>query len=399
MAGLEFARDGFQFNANMGGREVAIDPRLVEILDAAAEEFPLRVVAFSGVAARGSTQNHPAGEAIDILILDRDGMPLANFNNAAGIEEYEEFAQSARRIQQQLYPELDDVFRWGGYFNRGGADLMHFDVHSGDMAYGDWDTGFDEGRVADIAAGRNLSNNPAGFPNGNIRYTDGRMGTQVFQPDAYADVVDYFGPAFDFYQQYGNQPIVIENLQRQLQRRGYFAGEVDGIFGAGTQAAFANFIRDRDMPQPLPNPYRALPAPPPMPVVPGFGVGIGGPDTQQGFSFAAPTLQQYIANGLPQAPLAAPQYVLPHTFRGMQFASDPAWMPGPVAVPTVAGYAAGGWQPAGMPVAVTAPVPGFATVPAWGAATGGGYSFADRGAAGFGYPAYGTTGLTPGSGF
>lgn len=63
MAGLEFARGGFQFNANMGGREVAIDPRLVEILNATAEEFPFRAVAFSGVAARGSTQNHPGGQA------------------------------------------------------------------------------------------------------------------------------------------------------------------------------------------------------------------------------------------------------------------------------------------------------------------------------------------------
>lgn len=135
---------GSGFRTAAGGAQ--LDPRLLDVLQRAAAGFPLKVEAFSGVAPRATgTRNHPTGRAVDINIYGEDGKPLPNVRNAASFRTYEKFAQSARQIQQELYPELNDAFRWGGYF-RGGTpfDQMHFDVSGGGMAYGGWDTGLTE---------------------------------------------------------------------------------------------------------------------------------------------------------------------------------------------------------------------------------------------------------------
>lgn len=122
-----------------------VDPRLVDIVKSAAEGLGLNVrVTPSGGknARRAGTQNHPTGRALDIEILDADGKPLPNFQNGKSFRAYEELAQAAKALQSQKYPDLEESFRWGGYFSgTWNADLMHFDVSGGGMAGGTWKDG------------------------------------------------------------------------------------------------------------------------------------------------------------------------------------------------------------------------------------------------------------------
>lgn len=130
--------------------DTTLDPRLLDILKTAAQAYGLDVQATSGVAGRSTgTKNHPGGYAIDVQLVDPStGRVLPNYHEDLpnSFPAYEKFAQTARVVQQQKYPELNDVFRWGGYF-RGGvnpADLMHFDINPslhGAMAGGSWDSG------------------------------------------------------------------------------------------------------------------------------------------------------------------------------------------------------------------------------------------------------------------
>lgn len=132
--------------SNFNGR---VDPRLMDIVETAASRFPLQVEAVSGRAARASgTQNHPHGWAIDVRIYGPDGKPLPNYQNASSFRTYEQFAQVARQVQQEKYPELNRDFRWGGYFGgRFGWDQMHLDInpnYKGAAARGSWEEGLTE---------------------------------------------------------------------------------------------------------------------------------------------------------------------------------------------------------------------------------------------------------------
>lgn len=138
-----------------------VDERLVKILEYAAAHSPYDVELFSGKRSSG---NHN-GKAADIVLRDPNtGKEIPNLGaGGAAFEAYERFAKRARQIQQQEYPELDDSFRWGGYFspsksNQTGVDEMHFDVERGGaMALGSWDGGLNErGRkfVANLGAGQ-----------------------------------------------------------------------------------------------------------------------------------------------------------------------------------------------------------------------------------------------------
>lgn len=110
-----------------------VDPRLMDILNTASQRYPGRVEAVSGVRP-GDPRQHGRGLAADVQLYDSTGKALPNYQDAASFRAYEEFAQEARRVQMEKYPELNDQFRWGGYFSGpkgkyGAADLMHFDLN------------------------------------------------------------------------------------------------------------------------------------------------------------------------------------------------------------------------------------------------------------------------------
>jgi len=108
-----------------------VDPRLVRVLTAAAADFNLPVVVKSAMRG-GDRRQHGKGRAVDINIIGRDGKVIPDYQDGNGFRAYEQFAQLVRTKQQQMYPELDNALRWGGYFggknNYGAMDSMHFDL-------------------------------------------------------------------------------------------------------------------------------------------------------------------------------------------------------------------------------------------------------------------------------
>ena len=125
-----------------------VDARLVDILRTAAERSGMRAEAYSGYRP-GDPRFHGKGLATDVRLFDEKGNLLPNYQNSASFRSYEEFAQNARMVQMEKYPELANQFRWGGYFSgpKGkydAADLMHFDLGGGSglgMAGGSWENG------------------------------------------------------------------------------------------------------------------------------------------------------------------------------------------------------------------------------------------------------------------
>ncbi len=137
-AGLIFGKN---FNAN-------VDPRLLDILQHGAAANPqFGVTAISGLASRGAgTINHPSGNAVDLSIFDKlSGKTLGNYQDPSSFRAYEQIFQSSKLYQMQKYPELNDQFRFGGYFGgRFGHDQMHYDVTPsahGAMSLGSAQTG------------------------------------------------------------------------------------------------------------------------------------------------------------------------------------------------------------------------------------------------------------------
>ncbi len=118
----------------------SVDPRLLDVIQTAASQFPMKVVATSGLSGRSTgTKNHPSGRAIDIQIFDQNDKPIPNYvGKAIGASQmvgnpYAQFAAVARQVQEQKYPGLSQQFRWGGGFMSGvnPGDLMHFDISGG----------------------------------------------------------------------------------------------------------------------------------------------------------------------------------------------------------------------------------------------------------------------------
>ena len=127
-----------------------VDPRLRDILTLAAERSGMSVQAFSGYRP-GSKGFHGKGLATDVSLLGADGKALPNYQNAGSFRAYEMFAQHARTVQMEKYPELAKDFRWGGYFSGGkgkyGAmDLMHFDLGGSKVGIGggSWANGLNQ---------------------------------------------------------------------------------------------------------------------------------------------------------------------------------------------------------------------------------------------------------------
>lgn len=128
----------------VGNYKKGVDPRLTDILDTAAKQFPgFKVDAMSGFRP-GDPRYHGKGMATDIQLTNLlSGKKLGNYQDASSFAAYERFAQTARAVQMEKYPELADKFRWGGYFGGGkgkyGAlDTMHFDLAGAGMAGGSW---------------------------------------------------------------------------------------------------------------------------------------------------------------------------------------------------------------------------------------------------------------------
>jgi len=130
-----------------------VDPRLWEIVRAAVAASPYDAVIRSGSEQRAKNgTNHNKGWAVDVTLVDPStGQKLPDYQDGAAFSAYEQYAQAARVYQQDRYPELENVFRWGGYFSKdgkatgyGAADLMHLDINpnaKGAMALGSWSKG------------------------------------------------------------------------------------------------------------------------------------------------------------------------------------------------------------------------------------------------------------------
>lgn len=133
----KFARE---FDPNIVKNLQGVDERLIRILKETSSTLPpgysINVTPYGGLNNRATSKNHPAGRAIDIQLYE-GGTALKNIGPGPGSKEfaaYESFAIKAREIQKQLYPELNDVFRWGGGFGDVKNDLMHFDIGGGGMS-------------------------------------------------------------------------------------------------------------------------------------------------------------------------------------------------------------------------------------------------------------------------
>jgi hypothetical protein len=130
-------------------KSAGVDPRLTDILNTTAQRTSgYKVDAISGFRA-GDPRLHGQGLATDVQLTDLlSGKKLGNYQDASSFGAYEQFAQTARAVQMEKYPELANDFRWGGYFSGekgkyGALDTMHFDLggNKTGMGGGSWDKG------------------------------------------------------------------------------------------------------------------------------------------------------------------------------------------------------------------------------------------------------------------
>lgn len=115
---------------------------IADILSRAAKSLPpgYRLEMTSGYRPGGSQSpvgmhsQHVLGNAGDFHIVGPGGPIPATGADTTGL--YGQLAQNARAVQQQLYPQFNNYWRWGGAFGANGgpigpgspADLEHFDV-------------------------------------------------------------------------------------------------------------------------------------------------------------------------------------------------------------------------------------------------------------------------------
>lgn len=122
-----------------------VDQQLVNILKEAAKYLPqgYRVELVSGFRNTGVENSyHKTGKAADVFIYNNEGKQLSNIRSGPTFRIYEMYAQYAKKIQTEKYPNLNNNFKWGGYFVGGVAnDEMHFDLGTGAGAAGSWENG------------------------------------------------------------------------------------------------------------------------------------------------------------------------------------------------------------------------------------------------------------------
>lgn len=226
---------------------------LIDIMQKAAAAAPptvSKVELFSGQTGRSSgTTNHPLGRATDIQLYDATGAKIWNeptnarggsvAQTAASYPAYEQFAQTARQIQQSDYPSLTSAFRWGGYFVGGKSplDLMHFDF-SGDAIGSQaalWKNGLPSKAwptMRSLGAKAATALNPADLPMANVGQT--AKGKQMPLGMGKVDGVPVKGRI--------SQGTAVKAWQSFLKSQGLLQDSpIDGKFGKKTDAATKAF--------------------------------------------------------------------------------------------------------------------------------------------------------------
>lgn len=141
-----------------------VNPKLVEVIRAAAKQFPGYDVKFKSGYRPGDKRQHGKGKAVDVTLIDKTtGKAVPDYQNAKSFGLYEKFAQTVRSVQQQIAPEITPDLRWGGYFSGkpgkyGALDLMHFDLAGRKigMAGGSWEKGLSKEQSKIWGIGRNM---------------------------------------------------------------------------------------------------------------------------------------------------------------------------------------------------------------------------------------------------
>jgi muramidase (phage lysozyme) len=217
-----YARGGITTLPSYDGR---VDPRLLKILDRAAHVTPYDVRFTSGF--RKGPRQHGQGTALDVQLYDpRTGKAYDNYKSSKYFSDYQQLANEARRVQMEMYPELNRDFRWGGYFSGGhdvygGLDEMHFDVGGGQMAGGSWDQGIspEQARLYNIA----MDQNHPYHADGGAMHPEERALLEAIahgEAKSYRDL--YGGGHFDDFSKHPGTRIPIPNSSAYSSAAGYY---------------------------------------------------------------------------------------------------------------------------------------------------------------------------------
>lgn len=129
-----------------------VDPRLADLIQETAKDFPLRTRVISTGADR-RTGTHGHGRATDILLFDKEGNALPNYGKGGTAYQrpYEMFYQAMFKKAQEKYPELTSgkgqILSFGGYYgDRTPGSKIEDTIHDPvtgrkmDLKYGSADT-------------------------------------------------------------------------------------------------------------------------------------------------------------------------------------------------------------------------------------------------------------------
>lgn len=130
--GTALGKDGSAGANKLGG----LNQKLITAYNCAEQRFesetPFKVNAFAGVGSRGvSSSKHPSGDAVDVVIVGTDGVPVNNLRSSGNAWRiYEVFAYYMKECYDQNVG--DGELGWGGWFSGGSMhnDTMHFEVTS-----------------------------------------------------------------------------------------------------------------------------------------------------------------------------------------------------------------------------------------------------------------------------
>ncbi len=144
------AQPRLTYRGGVAGLHPAIQRSMQEASKLLPPGYSVRV---NNAARTGSTvgggsfhlQRDRSGNALaaDVSIIDASGKELRNIRSPETFGIYRDFMQNVKAYQDQLFPQLRDRGRWGGYFVAGvGQDLMHYDLGPrAMMAAGSWEGG------------------------------------------------------------------------------------------------------------------------------------------------------------------------------------------------------------------------------------------------------------------
>jgi hypothetical protein len=179
------AKTGIGSRAGLGGsgssgagRSGGVDPRIKEIVSAAATHLPKGYSIGMTSGYRGPNVPNHNGNAADYQIIGPDGKPLSNRgDDPTGL--YAKLAQNSYGEMLARSPELKGRFAWGGAFGTqldggGPRDLMHFDINGERGRYNQYQLG-NMGVVPGERYGRHGANLRDHIRNGRKPATDGTL--------------------------------------------------------------------------------------------------------------------------------------------------------------------------------------------------------------------------------